>query len=103
MKTKMTNRTKALLMTKKGEINQQIKRMISNCHFGNDCKIYPKYYHGSWRFTSVYDASNYVKMLIESQGGKIEDTGNDSPRGGAKGYYIQTTPAVYYFLLSLTR
>ena len=44
MKTKMTNRTKALLMTKKGEINQQIKRMISNCHFGNDCKIYPKYY-----------------------------------------------------------
>ena len=76
-------------MKTKADFNKRTINMLLNCRFDADSrKIYTGYYSGTGRFTRAHSAESYVKDVIDSFGYKY-DVGNDAPRGGIRGEFIQ--------------
>lgn len=85
----MKPKTKKNLMTKKGELNQNIVNALKNCRFDfSTNRIYTGYYTGSGRFASKANSVHTVELIVRSQGYKY-DVLNDAPRGGILGEYVQ--------------
>lgn len=94
----MKNATKAILETKAGKANKSVINMLANCRFAPSTKrIYTGYYSGSGRFTSAHSAIHTVTDILAKQGYKYT-TGNDAPKGGASGEYVQVSKAAFNFI-----
>jgi len=64
-------------------------------------KFYPTYTSGSGRFTSNY-TNDTISQIIRLLGYK-NITGNDSPRGGKTGDYIQVSKTTFKKLVNLAK
>ena len=53
-------------------------------------KVYPRQWVGSRKHKSLRTIESYVMDFAKAYGFKVK-TGNDAPRGGQEGFYIQFT------------
>jgi hypothetical protein len=97
----MKAQTKKIVLTKQGKVNKIVSNMLANCVFYNN-RIYTGYYNGSGRFTTAHSAKSTVLKILEAQGYKYI-TGNDAPRGGISGEYVQVSKIASDFLHGLTK
>lgn len=68
------------------------KNAVSLLTTGN--RVYTCHTSGSGRFTSNIDSTDYTILTVEQAGlkkGQDFITGNDSPRGGKTGNYVELT------------
>ena len=96
--SKLSTKVKNLVLTKKGNISQNITKMLANCRFDeSQRKIYTGYYSGTGKYTSAHYACDTVISLLEAQGYKYT-TGNDAPRGGANGQFVKMSKTAFNFV-----
>ena len=77
------------LRTKSGAINNRYSHAWENSvKKGN--RIYPKSYTGSGNYITLRDYSFQIEEIIKDLGYKFK-TGNDAPRGGKQGDFIQVS------------
>ncbi|NLB86065.1 MAG: hypothetical protein GX793_03270 [Bacteroidales bacterium] len=104
MTTKIINyrkKTQEFALTKKGTLNRNIKNAVLSILINpKKRRIYPKHYTGSGRYVNLKDYSFYITELLTLQGYKFT-WGNDAPRGGKNGDYIQVSKAGLDFILSI--
>lgn len=78
------------LMTKKGELMKKYSEplwWLKNS--GN--RTYPRRWHKSGRHLNLEDKTKDFTEMLKYLGIDYT-TGNDAPRGGAEGFYIELTP-----------
>lgn len=93
--------TKKLILTKSGSVNKLYSNVIKNSRLDSTTRrVYCVRYTGSGRFAKVSDNSNYVREILHAQGYKFTE-GNDAPRGGQSGNYIEVSRTAFRFLISL--
>lgn len=77
------------VIKKDGGLTQNAKDAIHGARIEGR-KIYPVDYQGTGRHISVRDRSAYILLILNAWGHKYQQ-GNDAPRGGASGYFIQVS------------
>lgn len=99
MKTleKLSRKDKNNLVTKKD--GSLTKLAIDSIKTGFRCKFYPTYTSGTGRFTTNL-TNDRVLTIIKLLGYKFE-MGNDSPRGGKTGDYIEVSRVAFNKIKSL--
>lgn len=87
------------LFNKSGELSKHAQGAIQiSPKRGN--RIYPIYYSGSGRYIKSVDNTYYIKRFLELAGMKYK-SGNDAPRGGKVGQYLQVSPSAMALLKSV--
>lgn len=82
-------------ITKSGTLNKHYSNALSGSRFVFKTKrIYPCYWSGSGNYINLKDYTVYVTNLLSCLGYKYS-LGNDAPRGGRQGDYIQVSPKAY--------
>ena len=95
---KLSKADKNNSVTKKdGSLKQRAEEALRRCN--GECKFYTTYTLGSRRFTSNYTNASVVD-IIKILGYKYT-TGNNSPRGGKTGDFIQVSKATFNKLKGL--
>lgn len=99
--TNLRTKTSEIVYTKKGEVNKTFKNAIDSCKFNAETlRIYPVSYGGSGRHIVKRDFTSYITNLLTAQGYKFIK-GNDAPRGGENGNYLQVSKKGFEFVLSI--
>lgn len=105
MKTleKLSRKDKTNLVTKKdGTLKKRVVEAISFCKWNQDNKFYTDFYSGSGRFSSIGTYHNEIMGLLILLGYK-HTTGNDAPKSGAQGNYIQVSKIAFNTIISLIK
>lgn len=95
----MKDATKAIVITKKGEISKSIKNAIGHCRF-EDGKIYTGYYNGSGKWATATSAAGTVRMILNAEGFEYKSS-NDAPKGGITGEHFIVSNEAVTFIQSL--
>lgn len=98
---KMTQELKSYIETKKGALNQSIIKCLRACMIQGN-KIYPFSYSGSGNYLNSKDYSYYVTKVFELSNISYS-TGNDAPRGGKNGNFIEVNDEGIELFLSLVK
>ena len=86
-----------------GSLHATAKRQIQNSLHGvTGTKIYTDFWKGSGRHISLSSSAYYIKRLLDL-GGYAYKTGNDAPRKGAAGNYIEVSKKAMQYLTILAR
>lgn len=97
----MKTATKKRILTAKGTVNKLYGNALRCSRWESSTRrIYPVYYSGSGRHINLHDHSHYIMSILRAQRYKYT-TGNDAPRGGAQGFYIEVSRHAFNFLESL--
>jgi len=97
----MKTKTKNIIFTKAGKVNQNLLNALSNCRFNPTTnQIYTGYYNGSGRWATRQSAEHHVIGLLNSQCYKFTK-GNDAPNGGITGDYLKVSKTAFEFIQSI--
>lgn len=89
----------AKLFTKAGVLSTNAKNAIQMApKRGN--RIYPFSWGGSARHIRAIDNTDYIKRFLKLAGMKFK-TGNDAPKGGKEGNYLQVSATAMRLLKSV--
>jgi len=100
MKT-LSKKATEVLYTNKGTVQSNYVNAIKGSRFEGN-KIYPVSWSGSGRHINLKDYSSYITTALRLGGYKYE-MGNDAPRGGKKGFFIQCSSTAINFLILLSK
>lgn len=95
----MKDATKAIVMTKKGEINKHVKNALIHCRIEGD-KIYTGYYNGSGKWATASSAASTVKAILKAEGFDFKQA-NGAPRGGITGEHLLISEDAVSFLQTI--
>jgi hypothetical protein len=100
MKT-LTKKAQTALLTKSGNLHRNYRNAIESSRFAGN-KIYTCFWSKSGSHLNLKDYTFYVTNALTLGGYKYK-FGNDAPRGGKEGNYIQVgKPAVKFLNYLLT-
>jgi len=97
----MKTKTRNIIFTKAGKVNQNLLNALSNCSFNPTTnQIYTGYYNGSGRWGTKQSAEHHVIGFLNAQGYNFTK-GNDAPKGGITGDFLKVSKTAFNFILSI--